>query len=133
MKKTGFIFSVYKADLDLHLNKLNHKNTLKSLDRTNGKFKSIFETTGNNVKPSIYIEPNNNTLNELRQFVNALCIQHNQDSFLEVSPERLVKRFNSSGESEVLGNLISVTQCEAEKDPTFIYCPKTEQHFVIRL
>ena len=134
-KQTGYIFSVYKEETDQHLNKLNHESTLGSLTRLGGVFKQIVENVGNESRLSIYIEQNdnNNNTTELRQFVRALCIQHDQESFLEISPDRLVKRYTSSGESQVLGNLVNVSQDEAQTDSAFIYCPKTEQHYVVRL
>jgi len=138
-KKTGFLFSVYRNE-DSHLSNLNHEQTINNISKGMYSYKEMHEYSINqdgkyDLIKMIYIEvPNENihTLNETREYVKTLVTQHNQNAFLEISPERVVKSHGVNGEYHVQGSLVAVSENEATQESVFIYCPINQVHFVVR-
>ena len=110
-KKTAFLFSAYECE-NRKLDEQNHKNLVGSLNRTSPPFPfkvvervHTFNHDINETIPLIFIQVNEECQrSELFEYVKTLCISHNQQSFLEITPSREIISHSTKGKSQARRN-----------------------------
>lgn len=135
-KNSGIIFSVFQGK-DLERDKVNHDAVTTRLIFNKIPFKQVIEAythlNGKRVhEVAFYVDITKTKSKEIINYIESLCLEHNQESYLSLSPTREASLVYRDGQARELGYLSVVSKNEALESEAFTYDPITKSYFICK-